>query len=107
MSQFEIYQKVQNNVKLYLVVYPVQFIESHCFGVFYFYFFESLSGPNRKSQILKNETLTKNTVRTLLNEPFSLDQNKNRNKLKHINEGNIKFDLEKKDLFYWLKLCKI
>ena len=101
MSQFEIYQKVQNNVKLYLVEYPVQFIESHCFGVFYLYFFESLSGPNRKSQILKHETFTKNTVRTLLNELFSLDQNTNRDKLKHyVNEGNIKFDLEKKKNYF-------
>lgn len=89
-SQFAIYQKVQNGVKLYLVQDFVENIQTGYCGVFQLYFYEILFGPNIKSQVLDHENLTRNTVPSKF---FSLNQNENEGILRdYINPRNINFD---------------
>ena len=89
-SQFAIYQKVQNGVKLYLVEDLVENIQTGYCGVFQLYFYEILFGPNIKSQVLDHENLTRNTVPANI---FSLNQNENEGILRYyINPRNINFD---------------
>lgn len=89
-SQFAIYQKVQNGVKLYLVEDLVENIQTGYCGVFQLYFYEILFGRNIKSQVLDHENLTRNTVPA---KNFSLNQNENEGILRYyINPRNINFD---------------
>ena len=45
--------------------------------IFQLYFYRNLFGPQYHSAILSHETLNKNTIQMLLNEPFSLDKDTN------------------------------
>ena len=68
------FHNVRSNIKPYLVEDPVQNIASDYCGVFQLYFYVHLIGPNNDSKISDHETLSKNTVKTLLNELFLPDQ---------------------------------
>ena len=56
----------------------VQNVDSVTCGVFQLYFYNSLFNPNENSKIQDKARLNKNTIETLLNELFVLDnQEKN------------------------------
>lgn len=78
-------------MNLYLMEDAVRNIESNSCGVFGLFFY-NLLGLRNNGKILNRQNLPKNTVQTLLNEIFLLDQDHDENILEnYIKENNINF----------------
>ena len=60
----------------------LQDLNSSTCGIFQLYFYDNLFNPDENSKIQDNTKLTKKTVKTLLNDLFSLDdQDSNEQKM--------------------------
>ena len=59
----------------------LQDLESTTCGIFQIYLYQNLFNPDQNSKILSETKLNKNTVETLLNELFSLDDKENKIKM--------------------------
>ena len=71
--------KLCDFVKLWVVEYHVQYLDSVTCGVFQFYFYDNVFNPDQNCKIQNKKRLNKNTIETLLNELFVLtDQEQNK-----------------------------
>ena len=59
----------------------LQDLDSATCGIFQIYFYQNLFNPEENSKIQGNAKLNKKTVKTLLNEIFSLDDKENEIKM--------------------------
>ena len=79
---FGIKLKLRNFVNIWMVEDRLQDLNSSTCGIFQLYFYDNLFNPDENSKIQDNTKLTKKTVKTLLNDLFSLDdQDSNEQKM--------------------------
>ena len=82
VQAFGIKLKLRNFVNIWMAEDRVQDLNSSTCGIFQLYFYDNLFNPNENSKIQGDRKLTKRTIKTLLNDPFSLDnQNSKEQKL--------------------------
>lgn len=75
---------------------PIQKKESDYYRPFHLFFYEKLFGAAADNEILSHEKWTKNTIKALLNEVFSLNIETNKNIAEDfVWKKNIKFGLKK------------
>ena len=78
---FGIKLKLRGFVNIWIVEDRLQNLDSATCGIFQIYFYQNLLNPEENSKIQGNAKLNKNTVETLLNEIFSLDDKENKIKM--------------------------
>ena len=70
---FGIKLKLRSFVNIWMVEDCIQDLDSDTCRIFQLYFYDNLFSPKENSSIQDNSKVTKKTVKTLLNELFSLD----------------------------------
>ena len=91
MYQFGKLHKIKDIVKIHLVDYQLQKIETDTCGMFQLYFYFNLFMPLENSSIIKDTKLSKRTIKKLLNEIFSLNRDENQKEMeKFAKEKDIK-----------------
>ena len=77
INEFAELNRIKDEVILHFVDDQLQNVTSDTCGIFQLYFYKNLSDHSKKSKIINDKKLTKNTISTLLNEIFSTPDNKN------------------------------
>ena len=81
---------VKKEIKLHMVDDGLQMIDKDC-RIYQLYFYVNLFNLLKKSSIINEKRLNKNTIEKLLNEILSIDKQNNENKIESfIEENNIK-----------------
>ena len=80
IQAFGIKLKLRTFVKTLMVEDRLQDLESATCGIFQIYFYQNLFNRDQNNKIQSETKLNKKTVETILNELFSLDDKKKRNK---------------------------
>ena len=73
IQAFGIKLKLRGFVNIWMVEDRLQDLDSATCGIFQIYFYQNFFNPEENSKIQGNAKLSKNTIETLLNEIFSLD----------------------------------
>ena len=81
VQSFGIKLKLRSFINIWMLEDRMQDLDSSTCGIFQLYFYENLFNPPKDSAILKETKLKKSTIETLLNELFSLDDQKNEEKM--------------------------
>ena len=76
INEFQEVNKIKNEVILHFVNDQLQNETSDTCGIFQLYFYKNLSDPLKKSKIINDDKLTKNTILTLFNKIFSTSDKK-------------------------------
>ena len=71
-------KQLTNFVKVWVFENPIQMLKTVTCGPFQIYFYENLFFPDKNSKVDSYKKLTNSAIETLINEPFTLDQEKKR-----------------------------
>ena len=71
-------KQLTNFVKVWVFESPIQMPKTVTCGPFQIYFYENLFFPDKNSKVHSYKKLTNSATETLINEPFTLDQEKKR-----------------------------
>ena len=77
MYEFGKLHDVKDEINVFSLDDQLQRIETDTCGIFQLYFYYNLFNPLKTSSILQNSLLSRNTIKKLLNEIFSLEQDVN------------------------------
>ena len=77
---------IKDEVTIHLVDDQLQKLETDTSGIFQLYFYVNLFTPIEGSSIINDKTLSKSTLKKLLNEIFSLDRDNNEKKIEQFAE---------------------
>ena len=82
---------IKDEVTIHLVDDQLQKLETDTYGIFQLYFYVNLLTSIEGSSIINGKTLSKFTLKKLLNEIFSLDRDSNEKKIEQfVEESEIK-----------------
>ena len=91
LKRFYKNENIKKFVNVWLLEDPIQKMETSTCGPFQFYFYENLLLQDKNSDLHSYKNLTNLETETLLNELFTLDQDKNEQIInEYINERQIK-----------------
>ena len=77
ITEFAELNRIKDEVILHFVDDQLQNKTSDTFGIFQLYFHENLFDPLKKSKIIKENKLMKNTILALLNKIFLISDKEN------------------------------
>ena len=77
---------IKDEFKIHLVDDQLQELETDTCGIFQLYFYVNLFTSIEGSSIINDKTLSKSTLKKLLNEIFSLDRDSNKKKIEQFAE---------------------
>ena len=88
MYEFGRLHNLDDNITVFCVDDQLQRIDTDTCGIFQIYFYYNLFNPLSESQVIKHKLLTKQTIESLLNEVFSLNQQQNERVIQQFAQQN-------------------
>ena len=88
MYEFGRLHNLDDEITVFCVDDQLQRIDTDTCGIFQIYFYYNLFNPLSESQVIKHKLLTKQTIESLLNEVFSLNQQQNERVIQQFAQQN-------------------
>ena len=88
MYEFGRLHNLDDDITVFCVDDQLQRIDTDTCGIFQIYFYYNLFNPLSESQVIKHKLLTKQTIESLLNEVFTLNQQQNERVIQQFAQQN-------------------